>query len=184
MRNHLILSALLLTGCSSIAVGPSYVESRNLGYETPYVGAKAEGRAQHGKLYGVLQGTYYDSQKVETGDGHGTRARALGGLEVSRQFRILGGVTYSSQETSAWKKEGWAPTLQVEWQDPHGTLIGSVERLDDSDDEQWVGALEGRIGVNWPVFLRYEYVDYKTLFAEGSGQRYEIGLLIPLWRRR
>jgi len=184
VRNHLILPALLLTGCTSIAVGPSYVESHGLGYESGYVGAKAEGRAQHGKLYGVFQGAYYDSEKVETGDGHGTRARALGGAEVADGIRILGGVTYSSQETSAWKKEGWAPTLQVEWQDGIGLLIGSVERLDDSDDQQWVGALEGRIGVNWPVFLRYEYVDYKTLFAEGSGQRYEIGLLIPLWRWR
>lgn len=184
MRTHLILSALLLTGCTSIAVGPVVVESQKLGYESPYWGGKAEGRAQHGKWVGIAQAAYYDSQKTETNDGHGTRARALGGLEVSRQFRILGGVTYSRQETSAWKKEGWAPTLQVEWRDGLGTLIGAVERLDDSDDKQWVGAMEYRAPGAWPFFVRFEYVDYETLFSEGSGRRYEIGFLLPLWRRR
>ncbi len=178
-----LLLALLLTGCTSVAVGPVYVASQELGYESPYWGGKAEGRAEHGKLRGVAQGTNYDSHKLETGDGHGARARALGGLEVGHGVSLLAGVTYSRQETSAWVKEGYAPTVQVEYLAPKlGTLMGSVERLDDSDDEQWVGALELRLQ-RFPIFARYEYVDYKTLFAEGDGRRYEIGLLIPLWRR-
>ena len=184
MRTVLILLAIILTGCTSIAVGPAYVGSEKLGYESPYWGGKAEGRAEHGKWRGVAQVAYYDSQKLETNDGHGARARAMGGLEVARGFVLLGGVTYSTQETSAWKKEGWAPTIQAEWTDPLGTLIGGVEYLDDSDDKQLIGVLEYRTPGNWPFFVRFEYVDYETLFAEGSGRRYEIGFLIPLWRRR
>lgn len=175
-----LLLALLLTGCTSIAAGPSYVASQDLGYESPYWGARAEGRVEHGKWVGVAQGEYYDSHKLETGDGRGTRARALGGVQVHPQVALLGGVTYSRQDTSAWTKEGYAPTLLIELQDDWGSVLGSVERLDDSDDEQWVGSLEVR---SWWIFGRWTYVDYKTLFAEGTGQRYEIGLLIPLWRR-
>lgn len=178
-----ILLALLLTGCTSVAVGPVYVASQELGYESPYWGGKAEGRAKTGKWIGVAQGVCYDSHKLETGDGYGARARALGGVEVKQGITLLAGVTYSRQETSNWTKEGYAPTVQVEYLAPKlGTLMGSVERLDDSDDEQWIGALELRLQ-KFPIFARYEYVDYKTLFAQGDGRRYEIGLLIPLWRR-
>lgn len=170
MTGHLLL-ALALAG------------SQSLGYESPYVGVKGEGQLESGRFVSVAQIAYYDSQKIETGDGFGVRGRILAGIKIGDHVTALGGITYSRQETSAWTKQGVAPTIQIEIKDDLGSLSISAERLNDSDDKQWVGALEARFDIKPKVYGRYEYVDYETLFAKGHGNRYELGLIIPLWKK-
>lgn len=172
--------ALLLSGCATVSVGPSYVHSSGLGYTPDYFGGRLEVVANKGFFNGKLVAAAFNSDKLETGDGYGYRLSAQGGYRFSYNVIWLLGVDFKHQETSTWVKEGFAPSTEIQLLDLYGKYVAGVSYMDEPDDRQWVIYGEYRSPWKYPVFLRYEYVDFKTLFAEGDGKRYEIGLLIPV----
>lgn len=183
MKNLLLLSALFLVGCSTISAGPSYVHSNKLGYVPDYYGGRVEATGDMNFFTGKLVGAAYDSKKLETGDGFGYRLSALGGYRFSYNIIVMAGLEFKYQRTSTWVKQGFAPAVEVQLLDNYGKYIVGASRLNEPDDHQTVVYGEYRVPWSLPFFLRYEYVDYKTLFAEGEGNRYEIGLLIPILSR-
>lgn len=167
---------------TSFLVGPGLVHSTDLGYVANYLGAQGEVEKRTNRF--VLRGdlSAYDSEKVETGDGFGFRVAAMGGVRIGRNVTVLGGVQYRRQSTSAWVKDGIAPRLEFEFSGRLGLLRLGAERLDETDDLQTDLSVEVRTAGRYRLFARAERVEYETLFAKGSGQRYEIGMLFRIGR--
>lgn len=180
MRNTLLLLTLLLVGCTSVSVGPNYVHSNSLGYNPDYFGGRVEATGDNQFWTGKVVAAAYDSNKLETMDGFGYRVSALGGYRFSYGIAVLAGAEFRYQQTSTWLKQGVASVVEVQFLDNYGKYLGGVSFLDEPDDKQTVIYGEYRSPWKYQVFLRCEYVDYKTLFAEGDGQRYELGVLIPI----
>ena len=174
--------AAVVSAETRIDVGATWVSSRDLGYVASYPGARVEVEHQRGAF--TLRGRVaaYDSAKLETGDGHGERVEILAGWHGNR-VEILAGPAYRQQATSAWKKVGTPALAEVRFLDPRGafTLGIGAEYLSDSDDAQTILSTELR--ARWravTALLRLEHVEYRTLFAEGDGERVEVGLLYRL----
>lgn len=169
------------TAETRLDIGASWVTSRDLGYAASYPGARVEVEHEHGRF--VLRGRIaaYDSAKLETGDGHGERIELLAGWNLGRGVSILAGPAYRQQTTSTWQKVGTPAMVEIRLSDPRAELAVGAEYLDDSDDTQTVLSTEIRGHLRRVTgLLRYEHVEYRTLFAEGSGSRIEVGLLYRL----
>lgn len=179
-----VAAALLSTVAAAetrIDVGASFVSSRDLGYVERYPGVRVEVEHERGRF--VLRGraAAYASEKLETGDGHGERVELLAGWNLGR-VEILAGPAYRQQSTSAWQKVGVPVLAEIRLRDPHLELAFGAEYLSDSDDTQTVLSTELRGRLRRVTGLvRYEHVTYRTLFADGSGSRIEVGLLYRLF---
>lgn len=186
MRSHLILLAILAPACAStsLTLGPSTVHSQRLGYVSDYQGARVEVATCSGRMAYRFDGSAYDSRKLETGDGHGYRIGALAGYQVTDRITLSAGATFREQDTSAWTKRGIAPRVELEYADRAGLVRVAVDRLDESDDQQTSYSAEVRSLSRVPVFLRVERVEYRTLFASGTGERYEAGLMFRIKPRQ
>lgn len=174
---------LFLVACPALAevnvhLGAAFVSSKNLGYVSTYPGAKVEVAGNVGAFAYRARGAYYQSEKLETGDGHGYRLGFMAGWQSDR-FAVLGGLGYREQVTSAWTKQGTPALVEFQIRNRRGSFALGAEYLSDSDDTQTVLSAEFRALVKFPVFVRVEHVDYQTLFAAGTGQRVEIG---AFWR--
>lgn len=161
-----------------INVGASIVSSNDLGYVSEYPGARVEVEHQGRAFAFRARGAAYQAEKVETGDGIGYRAEALAGWH-NGHWSALAGFAYHQQSTSNWTKQGTPVLVEAHLWNQRGELIVGGEYLSDSDDTQTVLSVEVRSRSRFPAFLRFEHVDYRTLFAEGTGSRVEIGVL---WR--
>lgn len=181
----LFVGILALAGCASahstLALGPSIVSSRDLGYVQNYGGVRAEATTTRDRMILRTNLGAFDSAKVETGDGWGLRAGVVAGYQVTRHLSLLAGAEYRRQTTSTWTKEGIAPRIEAELAGKYLLARIGGEWLDEPDDRQRNAFVEVRsLQRVAPLFVRYERVEYRTLFAEGTGERYELGLLFTV----
>lgn len=181
MRPLPLLAILLASPAvaeTSLHVGASIVSSYNLGYVSEYPGARVEVEHKGSAFAFRARGAAYQSEKLETGDGTGFRVEALAGWH-NGHWSALAGIAYRRQSTSAWMKQGTPFLAEVHAWNRYVEAIVGGEYLSDSDDTQTVLSAEVRSRSRFPVFLRFEHVDYRTLFSEGTGSRLEVGVL---WR--
>lgn len=188
MRSHLILSALLVAGCSSIAVAPvtldvgaGLVASNGLGYEEGYPMVSFEA-AGNGALAWRATVRAAQSAKVETGDGYGWLGAALLGWQTS-QLRLLAGPVYTAQKTSAWSKDASYLRAELDWL-PRGQEVRvwydwraeSVDGLPGGQVERVAGAA-WRGTARFAPLVEAERVWFLSWGEPMVGERYVAGVV-------
>lgn len=92
--------------CSALclALGLTAVSSTGLGYDSPYAGAVVRADVEQGRFVVRVEASYLMAEKLDTGDGHGVSAHAVGGVRFGI-VDVLAGYEWSQQTTSAYTKD-------------------------------------------------------------------------------
>lgn len=175
MRSYIAaFLALLITGCA-VSAGPVIVHSPSLGFESPYVGATVRGDLRGERLIARAEGSYYDSQKLQTGDGYGLSGSALAGAKFGR-FRALGGYQWNQVVTSAYSKDSAQFLAEAGYHFKSGGIVSGTYSLE-SDGSGWSSyGLRCEVPFRHVLmFSSWEHITFDTF----SGDRVSLG---ALWR--
>lgn len=179
MRLAVAVGAALLTGCA-VSAGPVVVHSPSLGFESPYLGATVRGDLDGERLLARAEGSYYDAQKVQTGDGYGLSGNALAGAKFGR-FRALGGYQWNQVVTSAYSKDSAQFLAEAGYHFKSGGIVSGTYSLE-SDGSGWRSyGLRCEVPMRRVLmFSTWEHLTFDDLSGTStSGDRVSLG---ALWR--
>lgn len=168
----LTLSALLLSGCSSVAVGPIVSATSGLGYDRASYGAQARAVVEQGRGVGRLDVRALSAEKAAGGEGWAVEGEALAGWRYGR-VALLAGADFVSQDVETYRETVVAPRLELAG--AAGSLRWGLFAVGPSDKIDSVLGVRAETATNPSWTGRVERVD----FYAGTGLRAAVG---ALWR--
>lgn len=176
----LVIATVLVSGCAQWSAGPVIVHSPSLGFESPYLGATVRVDLDKGNILSRVEGSYYNAQKIQTGDGYGLSGSALAGAKFG-SFLALGGYRWNQVVTSAYDKDSSQWLAEAGYHFRSGGIVSGTYSLE-TDGSGW-DSYGLRCEVPWKrvrLVSTWEHLNFATLAGEPtSGDRVT---LAALWR--